>query len=87
MFSMAQGSAKLLEDQGNLGWFIVDLDEIVVEEVADDDPLLAQTQQQIARALSGEYAEQLSAAVREEIGVERKEDAIEALRRTLSGES
>lgn len=87
MFSMAQGSAKLLENQGNLGWFIVNLDEIVVEDVADDDPLLLQTQQQIARALSGEYAEQLSAAVREEVGVERNEEAIEALRRNLSGES
>lgn len=87
MFSMAQGSAKLLENQNDLGWFIVNLDEIVVDDIADDNPLLAQTQQQIARALSGEYAEQLSAAVREEVGVERNEDAIEALKRQLSGES
>ncbi|MEP0391429.1 MAG: SurA N-terminal domain-containing protein [Erythrobacter sp.] len=87
MFSMAQGSAKLLENQGDLGWFLINLDEIVVGEVADDNPVLLQTQQQIAAALSGEYAEQLSASIREEVGVERNEEAIEALRRTLSGES
>ena len=87
MFSMAQGSAKLLENQNDLGWFIVNLDEISTGEIADDDPLLAQTQAQIANAVGGEYAAQLSTAVREHVGVERNEEAVEALRRTLAGES
>ncbi|WP_298333633.1 peptidylprolyl isomerase [uncultured Erythrobacter sp.] len=87
LFSMAQGSSKLLEDQNSLGWFVINLDEIAVEQVADDDPLLAQTRQQITGALSGEYAAQLSTAVREHVGIERNEEAIETLRRTLAGES
>jgi peptidyl-prolyl cis-trans isomerase D len=37
--------------------------------------------------MTGEYASQLSAAIREEVGAERNAEAIEALRRTLAGES
>jgi peptidyl-prolyl cis-trans isomerase D len=87
MFSMAQGSTKLLENNNGLGWFIVDLDEIATEPVAEGDPLLEQTRSQIASALGNEYAEQLSVAVREMVGVERNEEAVETLRRSLSGES
>lgn len=87
MFSMAQGSSKLLESENNLGWFIVDLDEISTGEIEEGNPLLEQTRAQIATALASEYADQLSRSVREEVGVERNEEAIEALRRTLSGET
>lgn len=87
LFSMAQGSTKILEDQNGLGWFVVNLDEISVGEVEDDNPLLEQTRVQIGNAVANEYAAQLSRSVREEVGVERNEEAIEALRRTLSGES
>jgi len=87
LFSMAQGSVKLLENQNSLGWFVINLEEIAVEDVADDDPLLTQTREQIAGALSNEYAAQLSTAVREHVGIERNEEAIETLRRTLAGES
>jgi peptidyl-prolyl cis-trans isomerase D len=86
MFSMAQGSAKLLENNNNLGWFIVNLDEIAVGEVEDGE-LLAQTQRDISRVLSSEYGAQLTRAVREEVGVERNSEAIETLRRTLTGET
>lgn len=87
LFSMAQGSTKVLEEQGDLGWFIVDLEAIETEEVADDNPVLAQTQTQIGAALSVEYNQQLARAIREEVGVERNEEAIAALRRTLAGEN
>ncbi len=87
MFSMAQGSTKILEEDNDLGWFVVNLDTITTEPVADDDPVLLDTQTQIARALSGEYNAQFSRAVREEIGVERNEEAIENLRKVLAGES
>ena len=87
MFSMAQGSTKLLEDQNDLGWFIVDLDKIIADPVPDDNEVAVQTRQQIAGALAMEYNAQLMQAIREEMGVERNEEAIEALRKTLSGES
>lgn len=87
MFSMAQGSTKLLEDQNDLGWFIVDLDKILAEPVADDNPVAISTRQQVAGALASEYNAQLIRAIREEMGVDRNEQAIEALRKTLRGES
>ncbi|AWW74831.1 peptidylprolyl isomerase [Erythrobacter sp. KY5] len=86
MFSMAQGSTKILEEENDLGWFLVDLDEIVVPDVANDNPILDQTQNSLAQALAGEYNAQFAAAVREEVGVERNDEAVEALRRQLAGE-
>ncbi|GMN01407.1 peptidyl-prolyl cis-trans isomerase [Erythrobacter sp. MTPC3] len=87
MFSMAQGSTKIYEAPQDIGWYIVNLNEIVTEDIPDDNPLVEQTRQQLAAALSGEYTEQLTNAIRAEIGVERNEDAIEAVRRQLLGET
>ncbi|MEL7197193.1 MAG: SurA N-terminal domain-containing protein [Pseudomonadota bacterium] len=87
LFSMAEGSTKLFEGARDAGWFVVDLDEIVTTLPEDDDPLLAQTQQQFAQALGSEYTAQLQSAIRTEIGVERNETAIEAVKRQLSGEN
>lgn len=87
MFSMAQGSTKLLEDRNDIGWFVVDLEEITTEPLEENSPLVEQTRDQLAPALIAEYNAQLTAAIREEVGVERNEEAIEGLRRALSGES
>jgi len=85
MFSMAQGSTKVLEDSNNIGWYIVDLDEIVAEPVDENSELIEQTREQLAPALISEYNQQLTRAIREEVGVERNPEAIEDVRRTLSG--
>ncbi len=87
LFSMAEGTTKRLEGANRLGWFVVDLEEISTDEVADDDPLLQATLTQLGPAISNEYAEQLTAAMREELGVDRNEDAIEAVRKQLAGET
>ncbi|MEP0190945.1 MAG: peptidylprolyl isomerase [Erythrobacter sp.] len=87
MFSMAEGSTKVLEASNDQGWFIVDLDEIVAEPLEDDNPLLARTTLELAPALRAEYEQQLITAIREEVGIERNETAIEAVRKRLSGES
>jgi len=87
MFSMAEGTVKRLEATNNLGWFIVDLDDISTDDVASDDPVIAAAQQQLQSALANEYADQMTAAMRLELGVERNEAAIEAVRKLLLGES
>lgn len=86
-FSMAQGSTKLLEDNNELGWYVVDLDRIVAEPVEEGAEIVEQTQEQLAPALIAEYNAQLTRAIREQVGIERNPEAIEALRRTLAGES
>ncbi|SMQ74585.1 peptidyl-prolyl cis-trans isomerase D [Altererythrobacter xiamenensis] len=87
LFSMAQGTAKRLEAPNDLGWFVVDLDEISTDEVAADDPIVVATRQQLGDTLAQEYSSQLVAAMREELGVEKNESAIEAVRKQLLGES
>ncbi|MEM6475951.1 MAG: SurA N-terminal domain-containing protein [Pseudomonadota bacterium] len=85
LFSMAEGSTKVLEAPNDAGWYVVDLDDISAETLASDSPILAQTRLQLAPALSNEYADQATAAIRAEIGVERNEAAIEAVRDLLLG--
>lgn len=85
MFSMAEGSTKLLEAPGKQGWFVVDLDEIETNIPDEDDEVLTQTRQQLAPALVREYTEQLTLAIRDEVGVELNQPAIDAVRDRLLG--
>jgi len=87
LFSMAQGSTKILEDSNDLGWYVVDLDTIETDPIEDNPETLEQTRTQLTPALINEYNSQLSRAIRDEVGVERNEEAIEILRKALAGES
>ncbi len=87
MFSMAEGSVKLYEAPNNIGWYVIELEDIVSQDIADDNPVLAQTRRQLAPALAAEYTAQVTRAIREDVGVERNDDAIEALRKQLAGET
>lgn len=87
MFSMAQGTVKRLEATQNLGWFVIDLDSISAEPVDEDSPMIAATSQQLQAALVAEYSQQLTKAMAEEVGVERNQDALEAVRKQLLGDS
>lgn len=86
LFSMAQGSTKLLEAPQDIGWYLVDLDEVETGDIEPDDPLIAQTRQQFASTLADEYRRQLTKAIGEQIGIERNDEAIEDVRRRLVGE-
>lgn len=86
MFSMAEGSVKLLEAPRNLGWYVVSLDDISTDPVDSEPGLVTQTRQQLGLALSDEYLRQATAAMRTELGVTRNEAALTAVRKQLSGE-
>lgn len=85
MFSMAEGSAKKLEAGQDIGWFIVDLAEIATDPVDTEPGLVQQTREQFSATLAQEYRAQVTAAIRKEVGVERNEPAIEAVRKQLLG--
>ena len=87
MFSMAQGSVKKLEGPQNAGWFVVDLEKVTLDTLADNDPLIAQATTQLSQAYGNEYGEQLGMAMKQEVGVERNADGIQAVRRQLLGEN
>ncbi len=87
LFSMAEGTVKLLEAPNNQGWILVDLEEIESKTLEPGDPILAQAREQLAPTLSSEYSAQLTKAMREELDVEKNAAAIDAVRARLAGES
>lgn len=86
MFSMAKGTAKTLEAPRDLGWYIVDLEDISTLPLDQEGQMIAQTRQQLGQTLSEEYRAQATAAMRKELGVTRNDNAIAAVRRQLVGE-
>ena len=87
LFSMAEGTTKRLEAPNNLGWFVVDLADIETPEVAANDPLIVAARQQLRGAIGDELSEQLTNAMRAELGVETNQAAVDAVRRQLTGEN
>jgi peptidyl-prolyl cis-trans isomerase D len=86
LFSMAKGTSKKLAAQNDLGWFVVDVDTIELGEIANDDPLIAQAATQLGPAVGEEYTQQLLRAMRDTMGVETNEAAVDAVRKRLLGE-
>ena len=85
MFSMAQGTAKVLAAPGNRGWFVVSLARIVPGDPARIAPLFAQASAELAQVTGREYADQLRKAMRDEMGVKKNQVAIDAVSRQLTG--
>ncbi|MBX7540620.1 peptidylprolyl isomerase [Qipengyuania sphaerica] len=87
LFGMAKGTVKKLEGAADQGWYIVGLDDVTLEDLEENDPLIAMAKSQVGQAWGGEYAAQMLAAMRAELGVERNPAAIAAVRRQLLGET
>ena len=86
MFSMAEGTVKSLEAPRDIGWYIVNLDDISTLPLDKEPQLVAQTRQQLGGALAEEYRSQATAAMRKELGVTRNDAGIAAVRKQLVGE-
>lgn len=85
MFSMAQGTVKLLKAPNDRGWYVVSLRRIVPGEAKAGDPLVAAAARELAAVVGREQAESLRRAIRAELGVERNEAAIAGVRKQLTG--
>jgi peptidyl-prolyl cis-trans isomerase D len=86
MFSMAEGTAKTLEGPRNLGWYVVDLEDISTLPLDSEPQLVTQTRQQLGAALAMEYRDQATAAMRKELGVTKNDAGIAAVRKQLAGD-
>ena len=86
LFSMAEGTTKPLEGPRNLGWYVVDLEDISTLPLDKEPQLIAQTRQQLGATLAGEYRQQAVAAMRAELGVTRNEAGIAKVRQQLVGD-
>lgn len=85
LFSMAQGTVKLYPAPRNRGWYLVAVKQITPGTLAGaSDPALIQTRQELG-GVGGEYSDLLRRAIRAELGVTRKESAIKAAQRQVTG--
>ncbi|THD35157.1 MAG: peptidylprolyl isomerase [Sphingomonas sp.] len=86
MFSMAQGTAKILQAPFKGGWFVVVADTIVRGDARGQKDLIAKMRGDLAATVGDEYTQQFVHAIRDQVGVKRNEAAIAALRAQLLGQ-
>lgn len=87
MFAMKQGTAKSIQASGDRGWFVVRLNEIIRGDASGDTERLEANRKELQGLLSQEYAAQLIAAAKQELGVERNDGALKTLRDSLTGKN
>jgi peptidyl-prolyl cis-trans isomerase D len=85
LFSMAKGTTKLLPAEGNRGWYVVSLSEIVTPPSVANSPVVPAAQRELGQLVGGEYAEGLRRAIMAEVKVERNDAAIAKVRSQLNG--
>ncbi|WP_159975747.1 MULTISPECIES: peptidylprolyl isomerase [unclassified Novosphingobium] len=84
MFHMAKNTVKVQSAEGERGWFVVQLKDIVPGKVESED-MVKSTQNELGQQLGQAYADALGHAVRKAVGVKRNAAAIKAVRDQLAG--
>jgi peptidyl-prolyl cis-trans isomerase D len=87
MFAMKKGTAKALQASADRGWFVVRLNEVIRGDASGDIERLEANRKELQNLLSQEYAAQMISAAKKEIGVEKNDSAIKALRDSLTGKN
>jgi len=85
LFRMANGTIKILPAPRGRGFYVVQVKSIEPATLAPNDPFAAQVRAAYSQEAGREYADQLRAAIRGEIKVERKDSAVKALGKSLTG--
>ncbi|EZP84879.1 Peptidyl-prolyl cis-trans isomerase D [Novosphingobium resinovorum] len=84
MFHMAKNTVKVQSAEGERGWFVVQLKDIVPATI-DSPDMIRRAQTELGQQLGQSYASALGAAMRKDVGVKRHDDAITAVRDQLAG--
>lgn len=85
MFSMAQGSAKMLEAPDGAGWLVVKLDHIERGDATHSPGVVAATRADLGRVVGREYLDQFAQAVRNAVGVKIDTGAVAKVKADLTG--
>ena len=85
MFSMTQGTARLIAAPDGNGWLIVKLDRIVPGNAAGQAGVLAATRRDLGRQIGNEYVQQFAKAVRADLGTTIDAAAVARGRAALLG--
>ena len=84
LFTLPEGKSRMVVDNQGRGYFVVKVTKIVPGNALMQPALISQVQTQMQEGLSEDYARQLVAAMRQELGYERNEKAIVAAKQRLS---
>jgi peptidyl-prolyl cis-trans isomerase D len=87
MFAMKKGTAKSIQAPNDRGWFVVRLNEVVRGDASADVERVESNRKELQTLLSQEYAAQLIASAKKEMGVELNKATIKTLRDTMTGKN
>lgn len=85
LFSMKQGSAKMLESPENKGWLLLKLDAVTPGDATKQPGAITATRGDLGRSIGQEYAQQFARAVANQVGVKRNQGAIDQVKKDLAG--
>ncbi|MDE2301522.1 MAG: peptidyl-prolyl cis-trans isomerase [Sphingomonadales bacterium] len=85
MFAMAPGTVKLMPAAQNQGWYVVVLKTITPGAVSPGDPLVQNVATELGQLAGNEYADQMVAAIREDVGVTRYPAALKTVATQVVG--
>lgn len=85
LFGPRAGGARLAPAADMAGWYVVRVDQIVPGDARGQPALIQASRAQFGPVLGQEYAQQLIAAARRELGSEINQAALAALKRDLIG--
>ncbi|MGA9580970.1 MAG: SurA N-terminal domain-containing protein [Allosphingosinicella sp.] len=85
MFSLPRGKARLLPAPDGRGWFVVYLDKIVPGDATREPGLIQAVRNQFGAIIGEEYARQFTAAIRDNLKIERNDEALRKLKAELAG--
>jgi peptidyl-prolyl cis-trans isomerase D len=85
MFSLPRGKARLLPAPDGRGWFVVYLDRIVPGDASKEPGLIQAVRTQFQGIIGDEYARQFTSAIRDDLKIERNDEALGKLKAELAG--
>ena len=87
LFSLAQGKARMVADEQGRGYYVVKAEKVTPGNALLQPGLINEMQRELRDGQSQEYARQFVAAVKKDMGLERNEKAIAALKARLTASS
>lgn len=85
LFSMKQGTAKLVEAPQQGGWFVVKLDQVQSGDARGNPGVVNAARADLGRVVGREYVEQFARAVRADVGAKTDAGAVARVRSDLLG--
>jgi len=84
IFSTAAGKTQIGPDPQGRGFFVVKVDKIIPGNALDQPSLISEVQNEFRDPLAQEYAQELIAGLRENVGVRRNEAVIAATKKRIT---